>query len=893
MKKQIIIILLVLVAMSNIFAQAPQSFKYQAVVRDISGTVLSNQNVGFQISILQGSETGSSVYTETFTTTTNSYGLVNLNIGEGTIVNGNFTTIDWGTNTYFVKVELDENGGTNYNLLGTSKLNSVPYALHSKTAENASNVFSGDYNDLSNTPNIPTSVSQLSNDLGFITSPNDADSDIHNELQVLNFSNDTLYLSDGGQVYMGAYSNLWATHGDDIYNTNLRNVGVGLEDPTGKLVVQGDSAVSDTLPLFEVKNKDGITVFAVYDGGVRVYVNDDPAKANNEKSGFAVGGYRLDKSITNEYMRVTPDSVRVYIKEENTNKNSNKKGGFAVGGYRLDKTTPEEYMNIYSADTAYTINPSEPRMLWYPLKEAFSTGRVIIESSDSVGLNSWATGFESKSIGNYSQALGYHARAKGNNSTAIGDSANAIGNNSYALGNNSLVVGANSYAFGSNSEAIGDNSFVLGSDGEDMSNNPIAGTKATGEYSYAFGMGSLSSGKGAFSIGTMCTTSGTYSFSSGYNSTASGPSSTAMGIYTIASGNYSTANGYYTEASGKYSTAFGHQTHAYEFASLATGSYTKAYGAYSTSMGYFTKASGRHSVAMGTMTVSQPATCLTIGRYNVISGDSISWIASDPVFIIGNGSSTSNSHNAMTVLKNGTTNLYPVNTTKGLYINHDMDASGSTYGIQVDLDNNYTGSSYNYGIYSSATNNNGSYSTYGVRGYAGGTSTGTKYGVYGSTSGSGTRYAVYASGDLAYTGSLVSVSDRKFKENVSDLNNVLPDLMKIDIRTFTFKETSEFKNMGFPKGTQFGVIAQELEKVFPELVVNGTHPGTLENDDKEESSEITYKGVNYMELVPIAIKAIQEQQEIIDNQSKEMEQIKSENELLKARLDKIEKLLSK
>ena len=120
----------------KISAQTPESFKYQAVVRNGAGTVLANQIVSFQLSVLQTSETGTSVYTETFTKTTNSYGLVNLNIGEGTPISGDFTTIDWGADAYFLKVELDETGGTSYSFIGTSKLNSVPYALNAKSADN-------------------------------------------------------------------------------------------------------------------------------------------------------------------------------------------------------------------------------------------------------------------------------------------------------------------------------------------------------------------------------------------------------------------------------------------------------------------------------------------------------------------------------------------------------------------------------------------------------------------------------------------------------------------------------------------------------------------------------------------------------------------------------------
>ncbi len=118
----------------NTLAQAPQAFKYQAIARDINGAILASQNVSFQISILQGSESGTSVYTETQTATTNQFGLANLNIGTGSLVSGNFSAISWGTNTYFVKIEFDPTGGNTFTLMGASQLLSVPYALFSQNS---------------------------------------------------------------------------------------------------------------------------------------------------------------------------------------------------------------------------------------------------------------------------------------------------------------------------------------------------------------------------------------------------------------------------------------------------------------------------------------------------------------------------------------------------------------------------------------------------------------------------------------------------------------------------------------------------------------------------------------------------------------------------------------
>ena len=134
--KKIYTLFLTLIITGCLMAQTPQSLKYQAVARDASGDVVADQAIGMQISILQSSVSGTAVYVETFAPTTNEFGLINLNIGAGTVVSGDLTTIDWSSDTYFVKVEMDITGGTTYEEYGTSQLLSVPYALHAKTAEN-------------------------------------------------------------------------------------------------------------------------------------------------------------------------------------------------------------------------------------------------------------------------------------------------------------------------------------------------------------------------------------------------------------------------------------------------------------------------------------------------------------------------------------------------------------------------------------------------------------------------------------------------------------------------------------------------------------------------------------------------------------------------------------
>ena len=112
-------------------AQTPQKMSYQALIRNNNNALVTNTKVGMKISILQGSATGTPVYTEIQTPTTNAFGLVNVEIGAGV----GFSTIDWANNTYFIKTETDPTGGINYSITGISQLLSVPYSLQAKTSE--------------------------------------------------------------------------------------------------------------------------------------------------------------------------------------------------------------------------------------------------------------------------------------------------------------------------------------------------------------------------------------------------------------------------------------------------------------------------------------------------------------------------------------------------------------------------------------------------------------------------------------------------------------------------------------------------------------------------------------------------------------------------------------
>lgn len=120
------------------FAQAPEGFNYQATVRNSAGTLITNKNIDFTFKIIKDSPTGTAVYSETRTVTTDDLGAVSLVVGKGTPTTGTFSAIDWSSGTYYLGIEL--NTGSGNVAMGTTQLLSVPYALYAKTAGTSQNL---------------------------------------------------------------------------------------------------------------------------------------------------------------------------------------------------------------------------------------------------------------------------------------------------------------------------------------------------------------------------------------------------------------------------------------------------------------------------------------------------------------------------------------------------------------------------------------------------------------------------------------------------------------------------------------------------------------------------------------------------------------------------------
>ncbi len=210
-----------------IWAQSPNKLSYQAVVRDSDGNLIKDQAVGMQISILQGSATGTAVYTETHTPTTNANGLVSIEIGDGATTDA-FSVIDWTSGVFFIKTEIDPDGSTSYSIESTSQLLSVPYA---KYADKAGNVFSGSYNDLTDVPaNMDTDATDdFSGDYADLTGT---------PTNVSEFTNDAGYLTEitGTETAFDGWDkdeDPWVVSSSDIYY-NDGNVAIGTSDPVNR-----------------------------------------------------------------------------------------------------------------------------------------------------------------------------------------------------------------------------------------------------------------------------------------------------------------------------------------------------------------------------------------------------------------------------------------------------------------------------------------------------------------------------------------------------------------------------------------------------------------------------------------------------------------------------------
>jgi len=210
-------------------------FNYQAVARNDQGNVLTNQNVGVKISILQGSASGSVIYAEEHSVSTDGQGLVNLKIGDGNTTNGTFSDIDWSAGPYFIEVGMDPSGGSSFTTMGTTQLLSVPFA---KYADSTGSSFSGNYGDLMNTPDLDEFVDSTTA-AGWDKDSTDDFSGDYGDLD------NTPDLSD-----TASYDDYWMNKNDSIY-TDHGPVGMGTDSIPSFLTIDASGFSGGDLELID------------------------------------------------------------------------------------------------------------------------------------------------------------------------------------------------------------------------------------------------------------------------------------------------------------------------------------------------------------------------------------------------------------------------------------------------------------------------------------------------------------------------------------------------------------------------------------------------------------------------------------------------------------------
>jgi hypothetical protein len=526
----------------------------------------------------------------------------------------------------------------------------------------------------------------------------------------------------------------------------------------------------------------------------------------------------------------------------------------------------------------------------------------------ALGQNSIAMGNSTFSNGLYSTAMGDGTTANGIRSTAMGFGTNAFGGISVSMGEATISRSYASLAIGRFNDSIStsnpnswnstDPLFYIGngSDNNDRHNamvvykngnmvlknpnlvlaHPVGftvpvsgtgtmmmwlpeksafrvgtafsnnwGTDSIGTWSFAAGRNPKAKATYSTAIGNFTQALGTFSTAIGNASIALGFSSMALGSEVIAYGTYATATGDSSIASGEASFSSGKQTVASGVASFSSGKQTVASGNWSTAMGEFTQATGQDATALGEATIAMSYGSTSLGTYNdqIISSSQNAWVLTDPVFIVGNGTGPLTRKNAMVVYKNGNADL-----NGSVNVNYLSNINNAQLNL---IENN--GAEFTHLAFFNKNGVNNLTDKWLMRAYPLGSNASRRINFYtnGGANG-GDILTIFGNGNATLAGILTQLSDARLKKNILPLQNVLSQLNTINAYHYQWSEE------GRDSTWQIGVLAQEVQQVFPELVM------------KDEKGNLS---VNYSGLIPVLLASVKEQQAQIEQLKKQQEEI--------------------
>ncbi|MBL7764728.1 MAG: hypothetical protein JNJ58_01440, partial [Chitinophagaceae bacterium] len=631
-------------------AQVPQRFNYQGIARDAQGNPISQLTLTVKLSVLPFVDATVPEYEEIQTVTTNEFGLYTLQIGSGKVVSGKMNTVKWETGNKYIRVAIDPKGGDHFTEVGITQLLSVPYAIYAdragiarETADGSGKTRAG---TVSTAPGTTGDVNKLAK---FTNTPN-------------TITNSQI-TDNGSTVIIGAPSFSSALNRLHIYSNSATQVNhVRMENinanSSGRFIMFNDHANA-----YATFTKYGTAVTGNY-GGSTLYPNANLLAFGN--NGLASGdgnGRFLISSSGNIGIAITkPSGTKIKFHADYLSENVGIGGG-AVPATQIhfNNTLTGDTLKITNSTTGHNSGDG------LDIRTTGNAASIINRENSSLDIGTNSTSFMTILPGGYI-GIGTNSpttQLEVNGTVRISGGLPGLGK--------VLTSDANGYASWQNpsgsggSNGIGgslDSAYNFGGPGLGRyihANNGAVwiqgqdGFQITGNLGYGNNLALSGAGtrmffypqKAAFRAGAVNASNwddvniGIYSFSAGYDTKASGSAGIALGAASFATGSASVALGTHTEANGdEGSTAIGNNTIASSFSSIALGMYNDS----------------------------------------VIGSNAVNPIPTDPILMVGNGTSNANRSNAMTILKNGNVGLGTNTPTEKLEVNGLVKITGGTPG---------------------------------------------------------------------------------------------------------------------------------------------------------------------------------------------------------------------
>ena len=860
----VLLITLFFLQTKPIKAQAPQAFPYQAVARAASGNLLSNQTISIRMSVLDLTSTGTVLYRETHSVTTNSLGLFTINIGQGNVTLGVFANIAWGSGAKYIKIDMDANGGNNYTTMGTTQLLSVPYALYANVpgvagpqgvaGTNGTNGVDG--KTILNGTTNPAAATGVNGDF-YINTTSDQ---IFGPKTAGSWGTGTSLIGPSGSA--GATGATGAQGPQGISGIQLINATNGITKSNDSLSLGGrlnqNTIIAQDNFNFKINDNDGLTSTIDILQSNNANLNNLSATAITQTYTAvttakmksirlfvsAVGGSSITLSLKNSLGNTLATQTINYASLFNSWQEfliPTNIIQLAGGVYTISVTGTTGTTWYYSGTNNYaggqaSINAN--RDMTFEIN-ILSEETVFIVKDQKVGIATSTPTSKLDVNGKTRTSLFQLTTGASNGAVLVSD---ANGNGTWesfnTIGSGTLDEAYDFGGSGLGRNIIADNG-ALKISGED--GFQVIGNYGSGDDLDLTGAGTrmfFNPKKAAFRVGYVDGTQwnkdsiGIYSFAAGYNTKAKGPYSFSMGINNLAkasysaafgdnciselegcftSGSYSTASGfssvamgYQNKASGYSSVALGFLNEANEYASTAIGKYNNANGDAAFASGYSTEANGGSSLSAGFHTQANAFCCAVFGKYNdTVVAPMTGGIGNYPIFIVGNGSSDFSRTNAMTVRSDGNVGL------------------GSTSPIyQLELNTNSAAKP--------------SSSTWTIS------------------------------------------SDARLKTVDGNYTKGLKDILKLNTITYHYKKDNARK---LPiDEMSYGFIAQEVQKIFPECV--------KENEDG-------YLSIDMHPILVSYINAFKELNSTIESQNKSINLINEQNANLQSQINELKQIIMK